>query len=119
MINNKMAKILRITSGFSTLVILEAPRDNNQATIKIETVPIMSIVPPLETELAMTFGILIPKEANSPLKFDDKPAETKAKHMKYSASKAQPANQPQNSQNKTLIQVNADPAKGIADAISA
>ena len=49
----------------------------------------------------------------------EKPEATKATAIKYSASNAQPATHPKNSPNKTLIQEYAEPAKGMAAAISA
>ncbi|EHO53728.1 hypothetical protein HMPREF9104_00449 [Lentilactobacillus kisonensis F0435] len=81
----------------------------------------MSIRPPLlpVEAAAKLLGNFSPAVEIRPWKLADSPDATKATAMKYSASKAQPAIQPQNSPKITLIQDYAEPAKGIAAAISA
>ena len=64
-------------------------------------------------------GKLKPIGANKPLILALNPEPTNATAIKYSANNAQPAIQPKNSPKTTLIHENAEPAKGMAEDISA
>src|SRR5699024_751638 len=120
MMKVKTAKTFKTTKTFSTLAAPPAPREINHATAAITTTATISTTPPLLPKvLAIAFGKWIPNGSNSPRKLADSPEPTKAKAMKYSANRAQPATQPKNSPNITLIHEYADPANGIAAAISA
>ena len=119
-INSKIAKTFRTTSRFSTRAARDTPREISKATRTITTTETRSTTPPsVPKAFDNEAGSFQPSGANNARKFAESPDPTKASAMKYSASSAQPATQPKNSPNTTLIHEYAEPAKGIAAAISA
>ena len=103
--NNTIANTFKITKTFSTRAASVIPRDKMIAVIMITTAAIISITPPSAPNgFDNALGNTIPNGDTSPLKLAENPDATKATAIKYSAKSAQPATQPENSPNKTLIQ---------------
>ena len=102
---SKIASTLTTTRIFSTLEALETPKLTRKAANKIANRATKSNKPPSTPNgLAKLAGSFQPSGAISARKLADKPELMKAIPIKYSASKAQPENQPQNSPKMTLIQ---------------
>lgn len=75
------------------------------AVIMITTAAMISMTPPSAPNgFDNALGKTIPNGEMSPLRLAENPDATKATAIKYSAKSAQPATQPENSPNKTLIQ---------------
>ena len=105
MTNKIIANTFKITKIFSIRAASLIPRDNSKAVKIITMAATISITPPsLPNGLDNAFGNSIPKGLTKPRKLAEKPEATKATAMKYSARSAQPATQPKNSPNSTLIQ---------------
>src|SRR5699024_4140019 len=119
-INRIIANTFKITKAFSTLAASDTPLDNRNATKRITTNDIKSTIQPLAPKgLDKEAGKLKPIDANKPLILAVHTTQTNATAIKYSANNAQPAIQPKNSPKTTLIHENAEPAKGMAEDISA
>ena len=115
-----MAKTFNTTRAFSIRAASEVPQASRMATSRMTIKATMSIMPPLVPRgLARAAGNFKPTVEINPRKLAESPEATKATAMKYSARSAQPAIQPKPSPKITLIQEYAEPANGIAEAISA
>ncbi len=103
--NNTIANTFKITKTFSTRAVSDIPRDKMIAVIMITTAAMISMTPPSAPNgFDNALGKTIPNGEMSPLRLAENPDATKATAIKYSAKSAQPATQPENSPNKTLIQ---------------
>ncbi len=103
-IKSKIAKTLRITRRFSTRAACDTPREIKRATKIITTTETISTTPPsVPKAFDNEAGNFQPSGTNNARKLAERPDPTKAKAIKYSANSAQPAIQPKNSPNTTLI----------------